>query len=57
MLWAVRIGAEDWQEEIITTEASRILAARTWAAANGFDRFREADYNDAAPDFSKTLNT
>lgn len=56
MLWAVRKGAEDWQEEIITTDASKIDAARKWAEANGFDRFRVAEYDDSPLDFAKTVN-
>lgn len=55
LLYAVKIGAEDWQEEIITTEAARIPAARQWAKQNGFDRFRVAHFDDAKPDFAKAV--
>ena len=57
MLWAVKTGNEDWEEEIITTDEERIPAAKQWATENGFDRFRIADYRDGEkPDFAKTLN-
>ncbi len=57
MLWAVKVGDEDWQEQIITTEASRIEAAKEWATKNGFNRFRVSDYSDGEkPNFAKTVN-
>ena len=46
VLWAVRKGDEDWQEELITTAPvlgdgmAKIEAARAWAVGRGFDRFR-----------------
>lgn len=46
MLWAVKIGEPDYVEQIITTAAERITAAREWAIANDFDRFRVAEYYD-----------
>ena len=55
ILFAVRVGNEDWQEELITEVAERIEAAKLWAAANGFDRFRIAEISDEAPDFTKVL--
>jgi hypothetical protein len=56
VLWARKIGAEDWQEEIISTNPTVFEAARKWAVENGFDRFRisELDLNEM-PDFSKTV--
>lgn len=57
VLFAVRVGAEDWQEELITEVESRIEAASTWATKNGFDRLRVATIEDGAPDFGATLNT
>ncbi len=57
VLYGVRIENEDWQEEIITTNAAKIHEASAWAKANGFDRLRIAKIDlSVAPDFSKTLN-
>lgn len=55
ILYAVRIGNEDWQEEIITTVADRIPAATEWAKANGFDRFRVSTFDGSSPDFTKVV--
>lgn len=58
VLWAVKRGDEDWQEQIITTCRERRDAAKQWATQNGFDRFRECEVNlDTPPDFRSTLNT
>ena len=56
VLYGIRQGAEDWQEEIITTCRERETAARKWAEANGFDRFRVANYDDSPPDFTNVLS-
>ncbi len=56
VLFAVRQGNEDWQEELITEIEERIPAAREWAQANGFDRLRIAEIDlDQRPDFTKAL--
>lgn len=56
ILWGTRIGAPDWEEEIITTRADRIEQAKQWAQANGFDRLRVATIDvDAPPDFAATV--
>ena len=56
-LFAVRIGAEDWQEELITEREEHIEDAKTWAINQGFDRFRVMDFKDGdKPDFKKILN-
>lgn len=56
MLWAVKKGDEDWQEQIITTDEARIPAAKEWAKQNGFDRFRVSEYQDGdVPDFTKAV--
>lgn len=53
ILYGVRIGSEDWQEEIITTNPSKIKEAQAWAEQNGFDRFRVANIDlSTPPDFS-----
>ena len=57
ILYAVRIGDEDWQEEIITVKEERIPAASEWALANGYDRLRVAEIGNERPDFTKVLNT
>ncbi len=57
ILYAVRVGAEDWEEEIITTNASAIEAAKSWAKANGFDRFRIATFEAGElPNFVASVN-
>ena len=57
VLWGTRKGAEDWQEELITEDESRIPAAREWALANGFDRLRISEFVEGEkPDFIKAIN-
>lgn len=56
ILWAVKIGDEDWQEQIISTDATKFPAARAWAIANGFDRLRESVMDDGPPRFDLCLN-
>ena len=56
ILFAVRKGAEDWQEELITEVEERIPSASKWAKANGFDRLRVAEIDEnAKPDFAATV--
>lgn len=62
VLWATRIGNEDWQEELITAApktkegSEKIAKATAWAKNNGFDRIRTSENNaNVAPDFSKTI--
>ncbi len=57
ILYAVKIGDEDWQEQIITTHKDRFEAAKKWAIENGFHMFREAVVDGSPPDFIATLNT
>jgi len=45
ILYAVKIDNEDWQEEIITTNANVIDKATKWAAENGYDRFRISQFD------------
>jgi hypothetical protein len=56
VLFAVKVGDEDWQEELITECEEKISAASEWAKKNGFDRLRIADIPDGPPDFSKVVN-
>lgn len=57
ILFAVKIGAEAWEEELITEVEPRIDAARAWARAHGYDRFRVATIDlDLPPNFAATLN-
>ena len=51
ILFAVKVGDEDWQEQLITEQEAKIEAASEWALANGFDRLRMADIQDGPPDF------
>jgi len=57
ILWAVRIGDEDWQEELITstTDPAHLAAAIKWAKENGFDRLRISTYSGEPPDFMKAV--
>lgn len=56
VLFAVKIGDEDWQEQLITEREEQIENASTWAKANGFDRLRVADIDlSKKPDFTKTI--
>lgn len=58
ILFGVRKGNEDWQEELITENEARIEDAKKWAAANGFDRFRIAVVDlSAPPDFAQAVTT
>jgi len=57
ILWAVKKGSEDWEEELITEVESRIPAASKWAVDNGFDRLRIATVDlSVAPDFRNTVS-
>ncbi len=57
VLWGTRKGDQNWQEELITEDETRIEAAKKWAEANGFDRLRVSEFNEGeAPDFTKILN-
>ena len=57
ILWAVRDGNEDWEEELITEVEDRIPAAVKWAKANGFDRLRIATVDlSVKPDFRNVLS-
>jgi hypothetical protein len=56
ILFAVKIGAEDWEEQLITEVEDKIPAASTWAIANGFDRLRVAEIDlTEKPDFRKAV--
>lgn len=57
ILWAVKVGDEDWQEQIITTDESKINEASNWAKENGYDRLRVAVIDlGVKPDFPGTIN-
>jgi len=57
VLWGTRIGAEDWQEELITDRQEDIETAKIWAENNGFDRLRISTVDlSVPPDFTKTIN-
>jgi len=56
ILWGVRVGAPDWDEEILTTKPEHIEPVKEWAARNGFDRFRVARIDlSVPPDFGKSM--
>lgn len=53
VLWATKKGAEDWQEDLITStvDRARLESAIAWAKANGFDRLRVSTFAGEKPDF------
>ena len=57
ILYAVKVGNEDWQEELITTadasDKEKLSNAKAWAESQGFDRFRVAAFDGSAPDFTR----
>jgi hypothetical protein len=53
ILFAVRMGNADWQEELITESEDLIEPASEWARKNGFDRLRVATISDEKPEFGK----
>jgi hypothetical protein len=58
VLWAVKIGDADWEEQNIvdTTDPARLEKAKQWATANGFDRLRVMTHTDGdMPDFTKAV--
>lgn len=58
VLYGVRKGNEDWQEELLTVRPDRFESAKEWAIKQGFDpaKFREAEIDlSKPPDFSKTV--
>lgn len=58
ILWAVKIGDEDWQEQIISTNPDSFTQAKAWAKSNGFNRFRVSTLDlSETPDFTKTINS
>ena len=57
ILWAVKIGEPDYNEQIITTNASQIEKAKQWATANKYNRFRIQTYTAyEKPNFINTVN-
>jgi hypothetical protein len=58
ILFATRIGDEDWKEELITDNEENIEAAKAWAIKNGFNRIRIAEIDlSIIPDFTKVLKS
>lgn len=55
ILWGVKIGDEAWKEQILTTNAGQIEAAKKWAAKNGFHLFRVSTDDGSPPDFAGTI--
>ena len=57
LLWATPINEPEYMEVLITNNASLIPAARLWAEANGFDRFRISTFDPSeAPNFENVIN-
>ena len=57
VLFGVKIGDEDWQEVVISTNRKHFDKAKVWATANGYNRFRIAIIDlSKPPDFRRTIN-
>lgn len=56
VLWGRKLDAEEWQEELLCTQAARFDEVRVLAAKQGYGHFRVSVDNGTAPDFSRTLN-
>ncbi len=57
ILYGVRKGHADWEEEIITEHEDQIECAKVWAEWQGYDRFRVAEINmNEKPDFVGSIN-
>lgn len=55
ILWGRLKGAEEWQEDILSTIPENFDKVKVMAAKDGYGHFRESiDYGDV-PDFSKTV--
>lgn len=53
VLFAVRKGNEEWQEELITeraADADVLRDATEWAKTQGFHRFRTVEFSDQPDD-------
>jgi len=49
-LWGHKIGEPTWHETLISAgDGSEFQAAKEWAEANGFDRFRVTDADGINP--------
>jgi hypothetical protein len=60
LLYGVRLGDEDWQEELLTNDETRHEDAKVWAVKEGFDpkRFRVATFDPSSPiEWPKVLNS
>ena len=54
VLWARKTGAEEWQEEMITStsDPAHLAKAKEWAKQNGFVSFRVSEFRQGdRPDF------
>jgi len=57
ILYGVRLGNEDWQEEILCTQPKLFEEVKILASKDGFYRFRVAEINlTEKPDFRKAVN-
>ncbi len=57
ILYGIKRGNKDYEEEIITEYEERIEEAKKWALNNNYDRLRVAEVNlEEKPDFIKAIN-
>lgn len=57
ILWGTKVGAANWEEEIITENEELIPAARAWAEKHGYNRLRVAEMSDKPemPNFAECV--
>ncbi len=46
ILWGVKQGDEDWQEQVLCTQADKFDKVRKLASRDGFNRFRVSHVDD-----------
>jgi hypothetical protein len=53
VLWAVKKGNPDWQEELISVNPANFEYARRMASLDGYDKFRIAEIGTDIPDLTR----
>lgn len=59
ILWGVKVGDEDWAEQLITATSNKahLNKAKEWALKNGFNRLRVGKFTDGEmPNFIGTIS-
>lgn len=55
-MWGTKKGAEDWQEDLLLSDATaeQVERVKVLAAKDGFHKFRAVPLDDLRPDFAAT---